>query len=280
MCDLVEKLEKCCCSEEVPCQPKHRYTWKKDKLDKRDFKYVNHVEKWSDVPPSVDLRKQFGEIYNQGQLGSCTANAIAMAFNFEDVDQSLRVMNPSRLFIYYNERSMEGTVSQDSGAEIRDGIKSCATVGVCPESMWPYSDQGNQFEVQPSNNCYQFAKNHQLKKYLKLDNSDVNQLKSCLSSGYPFVCGISVYQSFEGEDVAQTGLVPMPQSDESLLGGHAVICLGYDDNKVDADGNQGCFIMRNSWGAQWGDAGHFYLPYAYLTDLELASDFWTMRQVC
>jgi C1A family cysteine protease len=95
-------------------------------------------------------------------------------------------------------------------------------------------------------------------------------MKACLASGYPFIFGFTVYDSFESDAVAKTGIVPMPSKTELVLGGHAVMAVGYDDSKK-------WFIVRNSWGEDWGDKGYFYIPYDYLTNKNLASDFWTIK---
>jgi C1A family cysteine protease len=208
-------------------------------------------------------------VYDQGELGSCTANSIAGAIEFDRLKQGLKDFVPSRLFIYYNERAIEGTVSTDSGAMIRDGIKSVGSQGVCPETEWPYDI--TQFAQQPSDQCYQDALACKAIQYQKVVR-DLNQMKGCLASGYPFVFGFTVYESFESQEVAQTGVAPMPQPNEQILGGHAVMAVGYDDG-------QQRFIVRNSWGSTWGLQGHFTLPYTYLTQKNLSSDFWTIRVI-
>jgi C1A family cysteine protease len=101
---------------------------------------------------------------------------------------------------------------------------------------------------------------------------NLNQLKGCLALGYPFVFGFSVYESFESATVARTGKVPMPKPREALLGGHAVLTVGYDDVEER-------FLMRNSWGASWGMAGYFTMPFDYLVDPNLCDDFWTVKSV-
>ena len=244
------------------------YGWKKDKVDVRDFKFKvpRHVN-LAALPTAVDLRSQCPAVYDQGELGSCTANAIAAAIEFEQVRQRLPDFMPSRLFIYFNERDIEGTTDSDSGAEIRDGIKSVNSLGVCEENLWQYDV--SQFAVKPPDLAYQSAKHHEAVQYERLSNS-LTDLKGCLASGLPFVCGISVYDSFESDAVAANGVVPLPQPKESLQGGHAILIVGYDDSK-------GVFICRNSWGADWGMNGYFTLPYAYLTNADLASDFWVIQ---
>ena len=227
------------------------------------------------LPSKVDLRPKCPKVYDQGQLGSCTGNAIGAAIQFERIKQKLKSATslvPSRLFIYYNERTIERTVSQDSGAQIRDGIKSVAAQGTCFESgpnSWPYDIK--EFAKQPPKAAFDLALNNQIISYSRLV-STLNQLKGCLGSGYPFVFGFTVYESFEGPDVARTGLVPMPKSSEKTLGGHAVMAVGYDDSSQN-------FIVRNSWGTDWGQKGYFMMPYAYLTETNLSDDFWTIRMV-
>ena len=201
---------------------------------------------------------------------NCTANSLSGSFDYERIKQKLKPLFPSRLFIYYNERAMEGTIKSDSGAQIRDGIKTLASQGVCPESEWYYNV--SKFAVKPNEQCYQNAKSNTIKQYLRLDNTNLNQLKTCLVQGYTFVFGFTVYESFESDAVASTGIVPMPDPNEQCLGGHAVYCVGYDDSKK-------AFKVRNSWGNEWGDGGNFWLPYDYMTNTDLASDFWTIRLI-
>ncbi len=245
------------------------YGWIPDIPDARD--HVLHLsKKASALPPSVDLRPQCAPVYDQGQLGSCTANAIAGAIEFDQRKEQLaQIFTPSRLFIYYNERVVENSVDSDAGAQIRDGIKSVASQGVCAESLWPYA--ADQFATRPSAPCYKIARTHPAVNYSRVPQ-DTNQLKACLAAGYPFVLGITVYESFESDEVAHSGVVPLPQASETALGGHAVMAAGYDDASQR-------FLVRNSWGSDWGMGGYFTIPYAYLTDDNLASDFWTIRVV-
>jgi len=245
-----------------------KYTWKPDVPDFRDQKFT--ITSPVKLPKSVDLSSGNPNVYDQGQLGSCTANSLSGSYDFERIKQKLAPLFPSRLFVYYNERLMEGTVSSDSGAQIRDGIKVLASQGVCPEKEWPYDT--DKFTVKPSDACYKDASANTIKQYLRLDNTDIKQLKTCLAQGYTFVFGFTVYESFEGEDVASSGIVPMPDGSEQCMGGHAVYCVGYDDSK-------GAFKVRNSWGPNWGDGGNFWLPYEYMTNADLANDFWTIRLV-
>jgi len=249
--------------------PKH-YGWLPDIPDHRDHLYAAPVVMLQALPPSVDLRSHCPPVYDQGQLGSCTANAIAAAMQFDRMKQKQKPeFIPSRLFIYYNERVMEGTVDSDSGAMIRDGIKSVSKQGDCPEREWPYDIA--KFAEKPKPKCYKDALKYKAIQYQRLVRN-LNQMKGCLASGFPFVFGFTVYESFESQQVAQTGIVPMPQPTEQLMGGHAVLAVGYDDA-------QQRFIVRNSWGEGWGMHGYFTMPYTYLNDSDLSDDFWTIRLI-
>jgi C1A family cysteine protease len=248
---------------------KHSFGWVPDLPDQRDFMYAAPTPVLQTIPASADLTSQCPPVYDQGQLGSCTANAIAGAFQFDELKQKADSVIPSRLFIYYGERVIEGTVGTDSGAQIRDGIKVVAKNGVCPETEWPYDIA--KFAQAPPKSCFNDAKKYKAVTYQRLIQ-DLNTMKGCLASGYPFVFGITVYSSFESTAVATTGIVPMPASNEQVLGGHAIMAVGYDDSTR-------MFTFRNSWGTSWAKNGYGYIPYAYLTDTNLASDFWTIRAV-
>jgi C1A family cysteine protease len=249
--------------------PGKNYGWIPDLPDQRDHLYSAPLRQLAGLPVCVDLASQCPAVYDQGQLGSCTANAIGAAVEFDRMKQGLQDFIPSRLFIYWNERNMEGTVQSDSGAQIRDGIKSVAKQGACPETDWPYDI--SRFTEKPSAQAYADAKLDRAVSYQRVAQN-LNQMKGCLASGYPFVFGFTVYESFESDEVAQTGHAPMPASGEQTVGGHAVLAVGYDDASQ-------WLTVRNSWGDGWGMKGYFTLPYAYVTQSSLAADFWTIRLV-
>ena len=250
--------------------PHGGYGWIRDLPDARDYLYAAPLNRFPQgLPSSVDLRSKCPPVYNQGQLGSCTANGIAGAIEFDQRKQGTKVFTPSRLFIYYNERVMEGTVNQDSGAQVRDGIKSVATLGAPPESDWPYNPA--EFAVKPPLTAYNDAKHDLASAYSRVAQN-LAQMQGCLAEGYPFVFGFTVYESFESPVVAKTGIVPMPASGEASIGGHCVVAVGYDSVKR-------LFIVRNSWGTDWGLKGYCMMPFEYLMTPQLASDFWTIRSV-
>jgi C1A family cysteine protease len=246
-----------------------RFGWVPDLPDARDFMYSAPEAVLTKMPTKADLRPKMPKIYDQGELGSCTANAIGAAYEFEQVKEGMKDFMPSRLFIYYNERAMEGTVETDSGAMIRDGIKSVAKVGVCTETTWPYDIP--RFTEKPPKTAYTEAKKHQAVVYRRV-LGNLHQMQGCIAQGYPFVFGFSVYESFMSPEVAKTGQVPLPPRGEQLIGGHAVLAVGYDDSIQS-------FIVRNSWGTGWGIKGYFTMPYGYLTDPGLARDFWAIYTV-
>ncbi len=245
------------------------YGWVPDLPDARDFAFAAPEAVLASLPSSVDLRAQCPAIYDQGQLGSCTANAIGAAFEFAQIKEEMTDFIPSRLFIYYNERQIEGTVDQDAGAMIRDGIKSVHRLGVCPEDTWAYDIA--RFAEKPPQAAYTQAQDHQATVYRRVQHT-LPQMQGALAAGIPIVFGFSVYESFESQDVARSGIVPLPQRSERLLGGHAVVAVGYDDATQR-------FIVRNSWGTGWGMNGYCTMPYAYLIDRSLASDFWAIYAV-
>jgi C1A family cysteine protease len=255
-----------------------RYGWVKDALDARDFLYATPPAMATKaLPTKTDLRNGCPPVYDQGQIGSCTANAIGGAFEFEQKKQGLADFMPSRLFIYYNERAMENTVASDSGAQIRDGIKSVATQGVCSDSDWPYSDTLPALVKKPNAQSFSDALQHKVLQYQRIHNATSDTfllaLRNCLADGYPYVFGFTVYPELESASVAKSGILPMPNIvTEKPIGGHAVMAVGYDDSKK-------AMLIRNSWGTSWGLGGYFWMPYAYITNAQLAADFWTIRGV-
>ena len=223
------------------------------KLDIHDFSKIQKQ------PTSyVNLSNKITTVYDQGQLGSCTANALCELFMCEYSNTIL----PSRLFLYYNERVIENDVPTDAGANLSDGISSLLSQGVCLESLWPYVI--SKFAVKPPSNCY--SQSIKISKAQHV-SQDINSMKNCLLSGKPFCFGFLVFPQFQSYQAYKTGIITMPQRGQQSIGGHAVICIGYDDSKQ-------VWICRNSWGSGWGINGNFYMPYAYLLNPSLTSDLW------
>jgi C1A family cysteine protease len=242
-----------------------KYHWVPDKIDKRDHPYTLSKATQSSV---VDLRPYCSSIENQGNLGSCTGQAIAGAIELLHKRAS-RTLDVSRLFIYYYERQYIGTVNYDSGAYIRDGIKVCYTYGAPVESLWPYNI--NKFRTLPPSTAMQDAAKRKVTSYQRV--ADFNGVIDAVASGHPVVVGFTVYSSFESNSVAKTGVMPYPNtSKERVLGGHAVLIVGYNKNR-------NVFIVRNSWGSGWGEGGYFYMPFQVIQNTNMSGDFWIIKSL-
>jgi len=261
----------------------HKMGWVRDLPDHRDVVYSAPMAVLATLPPAADLRTQCPPVYDQGPIGSCTANAIAGAIQFDRRKAGETPdFVPSRLFVYWNERSMEHSVPLDAGARIRDGIKSVAKLGVPPETDWPYvptpaDPQTNLFPAnappvsKPPTKAFTDAKNYQAIAYFSVQQT-LTQMKGCLAAGFPFVFGFTVYDSMWDANGHPVTNLPMPAANDKVAGGHAVTAVGYDDARQ-------VVIVRNSWGSGVQDGGYFYMPYAYITDANLADDFWTIRRI-
>ena len=257
---VVQKIEKIKPSVSIP-----KYHWVRDKVDSRDHPYQLTNKTQSNV---IDLRQYCSPIEDQGQLGSCTGNAIAGAIELLHKRQN-RTLDISRLFIYYYERMFIGTVNYDSGAYIRDGIKACYTYGAPTENLWPYNI--SKFRTVPPKEALIDAAKRKVTSYQRA--ADFNQVIDAISSGYPVTIGFSVYSSFDSPTVARTGIMPYPDTKkERLLGGHAVLLVGYNKNN-------NTFIARNSWGTSWGDRGYFYMPFQVIQNTSMSSDFWVIKSI-
>lgn len=248
------------------------YGWVRDLPDTRDRAFIKkeHTTR-AMTPPTYDLRKAYTipGAYDQGNLGSCSANGVGFCWQFILLREQKPAPMPSRLFIYYLERAIEGTINQDSGAQIRDGLKVVNKYGCCDEALWKYNIRA--FATKPSQTAFKAAASHTATQYLKVEQK-LTDIIACLASGYPVVFGFTVYDAFESEEVAKTGILKMPTSAEKPIGGHCVTLVGYDKAK-----NQ--FLVRNSWGTSWGQDGYFWMPFEYVTNSNLSDDFWTIRVV-
>lgn len=242
-----------------------QFHWTKDKPDSRDYIYKRTPVRSSQV---VDLRQWCTPVEDQGNLGSCTGQAIAGAIEYLN-KRGGRATDVSRLYIYYYEREMLGTVNYDSGAYIRDGIKVVYRKGAPLERNWPYVIR--MFKTAPNARANQDAARRKVTLYERA--TDLNSCINALANGFPVVVGFLVYSSFVSRSVTATGIMPYPNvRKEWLLGGHAVLLVGYDSARQ-------VFIARNSWGPGWGDRGYFYMPYQVISNPSMSSDFWVIRTV-
>ncbi len=211
---------------------------------------------------SCDLRPFLPACWDQGNLGSCTSFACTALFIMDDPK-----WNPSQLFHYYNERVLDKTVNFDAGSTITTGMKALKQYGVCNSNTWPYVI--SKYRTKPLTNAYREAMNHQVLECYNVQQT-LDQIKACLLSGEPIAFGFLVYNSFLS--IGKDGMMPMPKKGDYVIGGHAVVIVGFDDAKQ-------CFIVRNSWGSKWADRGHFYMPYNYMTNKNLASDLWKVTRI-
>jgi C1A family cysteine protease len=243
-----------------------KLNWKSSRVDTRDFLRVA-APLTQELPQKVSLG-QGVPLYNQGSLGSCTANAIGTAVMIALLAQTGKYWVPSRLFVYYNEREMEGTIDKDAGAFIRDGFKSINKQGVCAESIWKYIP--SNFAKKPPAKAYSEALLHKALKYHAVPNT-LENIKQTLANGQAVVFGFNVYASFMSRNMEVTGIMPMPKKMEDWYGGHAVCAIGYDEARQAVQ-------VRNSWGSGWGIKGDFWMPYAFITSLE-CDDFWCVELI-
>lgn len=246
---------------------KRNYGWKREPETGKILMGITAPK--TGLPPLVNLVSLLPPAYDQEQTSSCTGNAISGGVKYAEVKAGQTdSINPSRLFIYYNERLLEGNTDEDSGGQIHDGIKGCNIYGVVDESIWAFDP--NKVTEKPSKEAYELAVKNKITHYTAIDNSNIDNIKAALAHGYPIVFGFTVYSDFESTEVAQTGILKMPTHHETIVGGHAVLAVGYDDSKK-------AVLVRNSWGASWGLEGNFWMPYEYITNTGLASDFWMIR---
>ncbi|MBL4898321.1 MAG: C1 family peptidase [Colwellia sp.] len=229
----------------------------------RDYKF-NHNNFCMLNEREFSLRDQMPPVVDQGNLGSCTANANCNALRFCEMKEGISSPMRSRLFVYYYERLLEGTVNDDSGAEIRDGIKVLARNGTPAEALWPYNI--DKFTEEPSSEAQANGLKHKAMQYEVVEQS-LDALKIAIGSGFPVLFGMAVYSSMETPEVTKTGIVPYPLEKDEYLGGHALILTGWSDTKR-------MFEFQNSWGTEWGDSGFGFISYDYALNSDYTSDFW------
>jgi len=249
------------------------FNYIKQEKDKRDFKFhlTFDLKGEKDLPSSFNLSSltELPPVLDQGNIGSCTANCTSSALRYSLRLNKLWEFQPSRLFIYYFTREIEGTTGEDAGATLRNTMKSVNRKGACTEGTWGYDS--SKLTTRPSSLAIIEGKAHKKGfKYFRIKRN-LGIMKNALVSGFPIVIGIAVYQSFVTNAVAKTGTVHLPDKGrEKLLGGHAILMVGYDDATER-------FTFKNSWGTGWGANGFFTLPYNYVMDKSLAMDMWAIQ---
>ncbi len=250
---------------------KRFYNVQIQKLNHNDDTYLSFDSSLSaSLPLQIDLSKNMNLIYDQGYIGSCTANALAWALKYRK-----RNVNPSRLYLYYYSRYYDyqqgdNRPSIDDGTTLEQGVNVLRRKGVCDEKLYPYQirKQGNQ----PPTSLNTSAYTNRVLRY-SVVRQNIDDIKACLNSGYPFVFGFLVYSSLENPSVDRTGIIPVPNtSSEYILGGHAVVAVGYDDSKQ-------LIKFANSWGRGWGENGYGYMPYSYILNPSWTDDFWVLYEI-
>ncbi len=235
------------------------------------------------IPSSIDLREWCSPVENQGNLGSCTAHAGTGVIEYYEKKSFGGHTEASRGFLYKVTRNLM-KAKGDTGAYLRTTMGAMVLFGVPPEAYWPYTDDENKFDQEPSAFCYAYAQNYQTLKYFRHDPPGTNaatlltKVKTYLSKGHPAMFGFSVYSSIEQAE--ETGRIPFPAPKEKIEGGHAIVAVGYDDrmkvkNKYGKVATTGALLIRNSWGKDWGEKGYGWLPYDYILK-GLAEDFWSV----
>lgn len=237
-------------------------------------KYSESRYQASELPHKVDLRKNMTAIENQGQTNSCVANAVAGAYEYLAKMHTGADYDVSRMFIYYNGRYLvneDVSTIEDTGSYIQKAIQGLKEYGACSEETYPFDV--NSVNEAPYQEAYDEAAQF-LVEDMALVPTDLYAWKHCLAEGYPIIFGINLYQSFDKQ--RKKGMVPMPSSTEAgraSHGGHAMLAVGYSDKDQ-------VFIVRNSWGEDWGDNGYCYIPYDYLINPKFNSgDSWIIKQL-
>ena len=259
-----------------------RFGWKPSLPELNRKKYAVHREMGTKLvfPPKLDMRPAMPPIEDQGQLGTCVAHATCAALEYIELQDikagkgliifpGAKFGEISRLFLYYNSCAIDGDPGQDNGTTITSMMKGIAKWGLCRETLWPYNPL--MVGKQPPPKAYKEGVKHVVLSSYAINNMVMDQLKQCLAVGFPFQFGVTIYASFMSDTCAKTGIIPLPLPNEEPLGGHALCCVGYDDSK-------NSFLVRNSWGPDWGEKGYCWMNYKYLTNPDLSGDFWTIRK--
>ena len=247
------------------------YISSKGKKPPKSQKYQADRFQTQDLPPRVDLRPHLTQVENQSEVSSCTANAMAGAYEYLAKRALGESGDVSRLFIYYNAREYDGGVTGDTGCTIAAAIQVLQELGACNELTWAYDEA--RINHRPLSDAYDEALNFLIEEAHEIE-VDLDAMKHCLAEGFPFTFGLTLFASFDR--AGKRGLVPMPDPDgedgREEHGDHAMLCVGYSDQSQ-------AFIVRNSWGEEWGDRGYCYIPYDYLANPEYCDECWAIRAI-
>ena len=242
--------------------------WVRDSLDPRDMLFAAQPETLANLPTNVDLGP-FPPIYDQGRTGSCTAQAGAAVFDYARKRQGFEFMSPSKLFLYYATRLLEGSTESDSGAQLRDVIKALRTYGVCEEIIWPFNE--TMVTRRPDQKAWDLATEDMVVRYRSVQQTP-EQIMGCLAEGYGIIFGFLVFDQYQR--LGDTALVSMPGVGDRPLGGHANVLRGYS-----TIGGRVRVRARNSWGTGWGSQGECWFPMEFLTSRQICADFWAVEVV-
>lgn len=246
------------------------YGWKPQAPDRRDLRFLPPRRVLESLPPLVDWREKMGPVLDQGPIGSCGPNSVASIIMFDQQKQGMAVDVPSRLAIYWLTRQLMGTINEDSGVDNRTMLRALNQYGQCSEKLWRYIP--DEFRTKPTAAALEASALGKVTNYAAV-RQDLDIMRGTLASDWVFLFGFTVYESFESQEVARTGRVPLPHPGERSVGGHDIVLVGYDDATQE-------FLFKNSWNG-WGVNGTGYgrMPYAYATDPNLASDFWVINAI-
>ncbi|MDD3118368.1 MAG: C1 family peptidase [Victivallales bacterium] len=241
---------------------------RRDHYDRRDRRLSTPLRPAVALPSAVDHRAELPPVWQQGEVGSCFAHAGCAAMSQVIHRESGAIVTPSRLCLATTTRFREGTLSSDSGATLRGTIKTMVKIGVPPESLYPYDIAG--YYTLPPQSVLDAAEKWQTLGYYRIaaDHAAPARIRQALAAGFMVMIGVAIYESLLSDAVVRTGIVSLPRSGEEMMGGHAMAVVGYDHDRM---------IVRNSWGAEWGDKGHCLMPEAYFAG-DMLWDAWVISR--
>jgi len=251
-------------------------TWNGNRLDGCLFPAASPSEHQvafaasAEVPRQIDLRSSCTAVEDQGQIGSCTANACVGALEYLYAKRDGQAPELSRLFVYYNTRRLKGTLHLDSGAAVSEAMAAVLAFGACRSELWPYNPA--LLSAEPAPQAYQDGRKHEAIQYARV--AGIDGAIQALAQGYPVVFGTIIPQRCY-DTAASTGVIPETTADERRArpsGGHCMLIVGYDlDRKV--------FHIRNSWGSDWGKGGYCEFPFEEVAWSCPEDSFWMLTEL-